>query len=103
MNTSEGPTLRQLARAAGLSPAALNAAVECGLFLEDDPPTAWARELRRMRRLMDDLGVNAPGAALLVRMHRDLAVMQRQMQRLRQLEVRGFEEWDEGLWRDLLS
>jgi len=100
MNVSDLPGLRRLARNAGLSPAALNAALECGLFENDDSPAAWASTLRRMRRLMDDLGVNAPGAALLVRMHDDMEMMQIKLQRLHRLESSWFEDWDEGLWRD---
>lgn len=103
VNTSDLSDLRRLARAAGLSSAALNAALECGLFLDDDPPAVWARELRRMRRVMNDLGVNAPGAALLTRMHRDLADLQRQVRQLQEMEARELEAWDEGLWRDLMS
>lgn len=103
MNPSDLPNLRRLARVAGLSSSALNAALECGLFADDDSPAAWAGELRQMRRIIDYLGVNAPGAALLVRMHRELEVMQLQVQRLHRLEASWFDDWDEGLWRDLMS
>ena len=101
MNESSLPELRRLARQMGLSPTALNDALECGLFVEDEPPAIWASELRRMRSLMDALGVNAPGAALLVRMQHDLRRMERQLQRLRRLEASWFEDWDDGLWHDL--
>jgi hypothetical protein len=101
MNESSLPQLRRLARQMGLSSTAVRDAVDCGLFVDDDSPTAWAIELRRMRGLMDTLGVNAPGAALLVRMQRDLQVMARQLQRLRRLEASWFDEWDDGLWHDL--
>ena len=103
MNTPDVPTLRRLARQAGLSPASLNAALECGLFVDDDSPAAWAADLRQMRRLMDDLGVNAPGAALLVRMHREMELMQVQLNRLHRLEARWFDEWDEGFWTEWLE
>ena len=103
MNESSLPQLRRLARQMGLSSTAVRDAVECGLFAYDDSPAAWAIELRRMRGLMDTLGVNAPGAALLVRMQRDLQVMQRQLQRLRRLEASWFEEWDDGLWHDVTA
>ena len=103
MNESSLPELRRLAREMGLSPAALNDAVECGLFVDDESPTAWAIELRRMRGLMDALGVNAPGAALLVRMQHDMRRMERQLQRLRRLEASWFEEWDDGFWHELTS
>jgi len=103
VNESDLPRLRRMAREAGQSPAALRDALECGLFVDDESPAAWSVELRRMRRMIDHLGVNAPGAALVIRMHRELESMQRQLQHLRQLEASWFEEWDEGLWRDLLS
>jgi hypothetical protein len=101
VNESNLPELRRLARELGVSPAALRDALECGLFVDDESPAAWAGALLRMRGLMDAVGVNAPGAALLVRMQRDLQVMQRQLQRLRRLEASWFEEWDDGLWHDL--
>ena len=103
MNESDWPRLRRMAREIGVSPAALRDAVECGLFVDDESPGAWANELRRMRRMMDHLGVNAPGAALVIRMYHELAAMQRQLQRLRQLEAGWFEDWDEGQWHDLSS
>jgi len=62
MNESDLPRLRRLAREQGLPPAALRDALECGLFEDDEAPAAWAADLRRMRRMMDHLGVNAPGA-----------------------------------------
>lgn len=101
MNESNLPELRRLARQMGVSPAALHDALECGLFVEDESPAIWAGELRRMRGLMEALGVNAPGAALLVRMQHDMQRMERQLQRLRRLEASWFEDWDEGLWHDL--
>lgn len=103
MNASDLRSLRRLARELGLSPAALEAAVECGLFVQEESPTGWAGELRQMRRMMDALGVNAPGAALLVRMHHELETMQRQLERLDRLEARWYDDWDDGLWRDLAS
>ena len=101
MNQSELPRLRRLAHEVGVTPGALKDALECGLFADNESPAAWARELRQMRGLMDALGVNAPGAALLMRMQRDMALMERQLQRLRRLEANWFEDWDDGLWRDL--
>jgi hypothetical protein len=103
VNQSKLPELRRLARQMGLSPTALNDAVECGLFVDADSPAAWASELRHMRELMDALGVNAPGAALLLRMQQDMRRMERQLQRLRRLEAGWFEEWDDGFWHDLTS
>jgi hypothetical protein len=103
VNESDWPRLRRMAREIGVSPAALRDAVECGLFVDDESPAAWASELRRMRRMMDHLGVNAPGAALVIRMHHELAAMQRQLQRLSRLEAGWFEDWDEGHWHDLSS
>ena len=103
MNPSRLGGLRRLAREAGVSPASLAAALECGLFVPEASPTEWAGELRKMRGLMVALGVNAPGAALLVRMQREMQTMQLQLERLDRLEARWFDDWDEGFWRDLAS
>jgi len=103
VNESNLPELRRLAREIGLSPTAGRDARECGLFIDDESPAVWAGELRRMRGLMDDLGVNAAGAALLVRMRHDMQRMERQLQRLRRLEASWFDEWDDGLWHDLMG
>ena len=103
MNESDLPRLRRLARELGVPPAALRDALECGLFGEDDSPAAWAADLRQMRRMMDHLGVNAPGAALLVRMNHDLQMMQRRMDQLNRLEALWLDEAEDGFWHDLLS
>ena len=103
MNESDLPRLRRLARELGLPPAALRDAVECGLFGDDEAPAAWAADLRHMRRMMDHLGVNAPGAALLVRMKHELQRMQRQLEQFNQLEARWLDEAEDGFWFDLLS
>ena len=103
MNESDLPRLRRLARELGIAPAALRDAVECGLFGDDEPPAAWAADLRAMRRMMAHLVVNAPGAALLVRMNHDLRLMQRQLEQLNRLEARWLDEAEDGFWVDLLS
>jgi hypothetical protein len=103
VNQAKLPQLRRLAREIGIAPAALRDALECGLFADAEAPAAWAGELRQMRRLIDALGVNAPGAALLIRMQRDLDSMERQLQRLRRLEASWFEDFEDGFWRDLRS
>ena len=103
MNESDLPRLRRLARGLGLPPSALRDALECGLFGDDESPAAWAADLRQMRRMMDHLGVNAPGAALLVRMHHELQQMQRRMDQLSRLEARWLDETEDGFWYDLLS
>src|SRR5215831_10444675 len=95
VNERDLPDLRRLARQAGLTPAALKAAQECGLFADDETAANWTADLRRMRRLMDQLGVNAPGAALLVRMRHDMELMQRRLMRLNRLEARWFDEWED--------
>src|SRR5690554_5422225 len=95
--------LRRLARELLLSPAALEVAIECGLFAEHESRVEMLRRLRQMRRLMDDLGVNAPGAALLVRLRRDLELMQAELARLRRLEARLYGAWHEGIWREMDS
>lgn len=103
MNESDLPRLRRLAREQGLPPAALRDALECGLFEDDEAPAAWAADLRRMRRMMDHLGVNAPGAALLVRMNHELQRMQHQMDQLHRLQAQWLDEAEEAFWYDLLS
>ena len=103
MNESDLPRLRRLARELGLSPAALRDALECDLFVSDEAPTAWAADLRRMRRMMDHLGVNAVGAALLVRMNHEMQRMQRRLDQLSRLEASWFNEPEDGYWVDLLS
>jgi hypothetical protein len=103
VNEPDLPQLRRLAREMGLSSANLRDALECGLCADDETPAAWAGELRHMRDLMDTLGVNAPGAALLVRMQQDMQRMQRQLQRLHRLEARWFDDFDDGLWHDLMD
>ena len=64
-------TGRQLATAAGISPARLSRLVRLGLVEADgDRPgkftAAAALRLRRMLRLHDDLGVNLCGAAIIL-------------------------------------
>src|SRR5713226_9314207 len=101
MKPSELRALRQLAREHGITSTALDAAVDCDLFAPEAPSGEWRRVLRQMRRLMDDLGVNGPGAALLARMSRDLELVESEMDRLRRWQARRFEGWHEGFWRDL--
>lgn len=101
MNQPDTARLRRLAREMGLPPDALETALVCGLFDQSASPPEQQRLLRQMRRLIDDLGVNAPAAALLVRLRRDLEHMQREMSRLRALEARYFGSWHEARWREL--
>lgn len=100
MNPLEDRDLRRLARALRLPADALETAGDCGLFTAGQTQLDCGRVLRQMRRLMDDLGVNAPAAALLVRMARDLQALQSEIARLRYVETRYFAVWDEGEWRD---
>ena len=101
MKPSDLRTLRQLAREHGLTATAVGAALDCDLFMPESPTGEWRRVLRQMRRLMDDLGVNGTGAALLVRMSRDLEQVEAEMDRLRRWHASRFETWHEGNWRDL--
>ncbi len=96
--------LRTLAREVRLPAAAVDAALECGVL----SPAAAAGEhryvLRQMRRIMLDLGVNAPGAALLVRLRRDVVALQAEVERLRRIEAIVFAAWDDWEtvdWREL--
>jgi hypothetical protein len=101
LNRADLARLRRLAREMLLPPAALETALACGLFDPGQAATEQHHMLRQMRRLIDDLGVNAPAAALLVRMRRDLEILQRELERLRALEAEFFDNWAEGLWREL--
>jgi hypothetical protein len=101
MKPPELRALRQLARELGVTATALDAALDCDLFIPDASSGDWRRVLRQMRRMMDDLGVNGPAAALLVRMSRDLQLVEAEMDRLRRLEAHWFDGWHEGFWRDL--
>jgi hypothetical protein len=73
------------------------------LFGDEASPAAWAADLRRMQRLMDQLGVNAPGAALLVRMQHDLQRLQRRVEQLNRLQAQWLDEAEDAFWYDLLS
>jgi len=100
MNPLEDPNLRRLARALRLPAGALETASDCGLLAADQTPLDHGRVLRQMRRLMDDLGVNAPAAALLVRLARDVHALQGEVARLRYVETQYVAVWEEGDWRD---
>ncbi len=51
---------------------------------------------------MRDLGVNPVGAALILRMKRDMEMLQAEMARLRRRRAAfSFDEWLEGVWREL--
>jgi hypothetical protein len=103
MQLSELRRLRQMARELTLPPGAVQIALECGVFSAGQAPPEQARLLRQMRRMMADLGVSAPAAALLVRMRRELEAMQAELERLRQLEAGFFhaQAWREGWWHEL--
>jgi hypothetical protein len=101
MNHADRRALRQLARELMLPPSAVDVALECGLFDGNDSFESHRRALRRMRRLMRDLGVNAPGAALLARMRRDLETLQGEVDHLRRMHARRYANWREAQWREL--
>ena len=54
-----------------------------------------------MRRMMDDLGVNGPGAALLVRLRRQVLLMHYELDHMRRQHDAWLAEWQEGLWYEL--
>lgn len=101
MNRHERRALRELARDLRLPPAVIDTALECGALAASDPFECHWQALRQMRRLMTDLGVNAPGAALLVRMRRDLERLQAEVARLQRMEDALFGDWRDAAWRDL--
>jgi hypothetical protein len=95
-------SLRALAREMHVPLSLVEAGLECGLFPPEASLEADRRLLLRAHRLMRDLGVNPAGAALLLRMKRDMEMMEAEMARLRRRQVAfNFDEWFEGVWREL--
>jgi hypothetical protein len=101
MNPSDLRELRRLARELELPPSAVETALDCGIFDSEATAGEARRTLRQMRRMMDDLGVNGPGAALLVRMRRQVLMMNYELNTLRRQQDAWLAEWQEGLWYDL--
>ena len=101
MNPSELRELRRLARELELPPSAVEAAMDCGIFDTEATADESRRTLRQMRRMMDDLGVNGPGAALLVRLRRQVLLMHYELNHLRRQQDAWIAEWQDGLWYDL--
>jgi len=101
MNPSELRELRRLARELELPPSAIEAALDCGVFDTDVSADEARRTLRQMRRIMDDLGVNGPGAALLVRMRRQVLLMNYELNHRRRQQEAWLAELQEGLWYEL--
>ena len=101
MNPSDLRELRRLARELELPASAVEAAVDCGVFDTEASADEARRTLRQMRRMMDDLGVNGPGAALLVRMRRQVLLMHHELTHMRRQQEAWLAEWQEGLWYDL--
>jgi predicted NAD/FAD-binding protein len=100
--TSEGlRELRRIARQLGLPASALDAALECGLFLDEEPVVYHQRSLRQVRRLMRDLGVNSTGAVLIVRLRREVESLQIETRRLRRRTSAGPQDWLDAVWREL--
>jgi hypothetical protein len=92
--------LRRLARELSLPLEALDVAIECDLFLPEEPLIVHRRTLRQVGRIIRDLGVNPEGAVLIVRLHRQVEVLQAETRRL-QRRARRFDDWLDGFWRDL--
>ena len=101
MNQSDLRELRRLARELELPASALEAALDCGIFDTAETADECRLTLRQMRRLMDDLGVNGPGAALLVRLRQQVLLMHHELNQMRRQQAAWIAEWQEGLWYDL--
>ncbi|MEP7358645.1 MAG: hypothetical protein ABI847_15460 [Anaerolineales bacterium] len=101
MNPPDVRELRRLARELELPASAIEAALDCGIFEAETSADESRRTLRQMRRLMDDLGVNGPGAALLVRLRRQVLEMHHELNHMRRQQEAWLAEWQEGLWYDL--
>ncbi len=90
-----------MARALHLAAGTLDTAVDCGVLTAEQSPGEQWQALRRMRRLIDDLGVNGPAAALLVRMARDLQQLQSELARMQGRETRFFAAWTDARWLEV--
>ncbi len=101
MNPPELRELRRLARELELPASAVEAAIDCGVFDSDVTAGEARRTLRQMRRIMDDLGVNGPGAALLVRLRRQVLLMNYELNQMRRQQDAWLEELQDGLWYEL--
>src|SRR5258706_15138993 len=101
MNPSDLRELRRMARELELPASAVEAALDCGVFDTEASADEARRTLRQMRRMMDDLGVNGPGAALLVRMRRQVLLMNYELNQMRRQQDAWLAEWQEGLWYEL--
>jgi hypothetical protein len=92
--------LRRLALELSLPLEALEVAIECDLFQPDEPMVVHQRSLRQMGRIIRDLDVNPAGAVLIVRLRREVEVLQAETRRLRRRR-RSLDDWLDGFWRDL--
>ena len=101
MNPSDLRELRRLARELELPASAIEAALDCGIFDTAETADECRLTLRQIRRLMDDLGVNGPGAALLIRLRRQVLMMNYELNHLRRQQDAWLVECQEGLWYDL--
>jgi DNA-binding transcriptional MerR regulator len=73
-------TIKKAARQAGVEITIVRHCVEVGLVREELTETDLA-ELRRVRRLMA-LGINLPGAEVILRMRRQIRALQEELMRL---------------------
>jgi hypothetical protein len=90
----------------GLPPALIQHCIDLGLIV---PQTYYSeaerRELRRMHRLIDDLGIDAEAVEVLLRMRRRIVALQREVARL-QLKLRSSRPqstamaWIDAEWTD---
>src|SRR5258706_4434109 len=98
MDPSDLRELRRMARELELPPSAVEAALDCGVFDTEASADEARRTLRQMRRMMEDLGVNGPGAALLVHMRRQVLLMNYELTHMRRRQEAWLAEWPESPW-----
>jgi MerR family transcriptional regulator, heat shock protein HspR len=100
-------TLAEAARAAALEPLVVRLCAESGLIAPAGGyGEAEIAELRRVRRLMDDLGLDAAGVEVALHMRRHMLALQAEIRQLR-AELRALHrgarslDWIDGDWIEL--
>lgn len=100
-------SVEEIARQTGLRPILLQRFIELGLIVPKPYYTeAERRELRRARRLIDDLGFEAETVEVLLRMRRRILALEREVTRLQaesgsQPSREPTVAWIEAEWTEL--
>lgn len=100
-------SVEEVAVLTGLPATIIRRYAEVGLITPSpDYTEVELRELRRVRRLVDDLGLNHEAIEILLRMRQRILVLEQELRQLRaELRARRapghIESWIEAVWRDL--